>query len=245
MKKRILTLILILMPIIINTQPKNPRINKGHWMKLKNYYHNTPVLVTGGCGFIGSHLVEKLVELGARVTILDNLSSGSLENIKNVQDSVTIIQKDIADFDACLESTRDQSVVFHLAAFISVPQSIKEPDVCHRTNVDGTFNMLEAARRNGVDSFVFSSSAAVYGPHEGICSENTPIAPTSPYGFSKYIGEQYCHQYKTNFNISTAALRYFNVWGERQNPNGAYAAAVAKFTQHMKENTPITIFGDG
>ncbi len=213
--------------------------------KLQKFYAGKNILVTGGCGFIGSHVAEKLTHLGARVTILDDLSTGSLKNIQDVKNKVTFWQGDVTDFDTCAIATKNKDIIFHLAAFISVPHSFIDPTLCHKVNVDGTFNILQAARQNNVSRVIFSSSAAVYGPHEGVCSEKTACNPTSPYGFSKLIGEYYCMQYRTNFNLSTVALRYFNVWGARQNSDGPYSSAVAQFSQKMKQNKPITIFGDG
>ncbi|MCK5632235.1 NAD-dependent epimerase/dehydratase family protein [bacterium] len=212
---------------------------------MKQFYHNLPVLVTGGAGFIGSHIVHKLVELGAKVTVIDNLETGFLKNLEPVQNSITFVNKSITNMDACIQATQGQKVIFHLAAFISVPDSIQNPQACHNTNINGTYNLLEAARINNVKRFVFSSSAAVYGPTEKTCSESMPCKPTSPYGTSKLIGELLCQQYTNNYNLQTICLRYFNVFGPRQNPNGAYAGVVAKFTQLMKKNRPITIFGDG
>lgn len=201
--------------------------------------------MTGGCGFIGSHLAEKLVELDAQVTILDNLSTGFLHNIAAIKDTITFLQKDITCFDDCLIATKNKDIVFHQAAFISVPESLKNPIQCNTINVLGTFNMLEASRRNNVNTFVFASSAAVYGNHEGICTETMICHPSSPYGFSKLIGEYYLQQYTTNFNMHTIALRYFNAFGERQNPHSPYAGVVAKFTDLIKQNKPLTVLGDG
>jgi len=213
--------------------------------KMKTFYKDLSVLVTGGAGFIGSHITQKLVKLGAKVTVIDNLSTGNIQNLENVKNDIRFIEKNIVDMDACLEATKGQAVIFHLAAFISVPESIKNPSKCHKINVDGTFNMLDAARTHGVQRFVFSSSSAVYGVVEGVCKETMTPHPESPYGTSKLIGEYYCKQFANNFGLHTIALRYFNVFGERQNPNGAYAAVVAKFKDLMKQNKPLTIFGDG
>lgn len=212
---------------------------------MQHYYKNKQVLVTGGAGFIGSHIAEELVSYGAYVTVLDNLSTGNLENVAHIKDHITFIEGSITDMQTCLDATRGKSHIFHLAAFISVPQSLEEPQACHAINVDGTFNLLEAARQNNVKRFVFSSSSAVYGPALTTCNETTSCNPTSPYGFSKLIGEYLCKQYAVNFGVDTVCMRYFNVYGNRQNPNGQYAAVVAKFKDCMRQNLPITIFGDG
>ncbi len=212
---------------------------------LAHEYKNMPVLVTGGCGFIGSHLVQKLVEHGAHVTIIDDLSTGSLANIENIQHKVNFIQESIVDFNACMRASKGQKFVFHHAAYISVPGSIENPTTCHEINVMGTWNLLEAARNNTVERFLFASSAAVYGQREGICTETMQSNPTSPYGLSKLINEMYAHYYAHNYQLNTIGLRYFNVYGANQNPHGAYAAVVTKLRYQMAHNEPITIFGDG
>lgn len=210
-----------------------------------NFYKNKKVVVTGGAGFIGSHLVEKLVELQARVTVLDNLCTGILENLQAVHSQITFINGDIQDKELCITTLKGASLVFHLAAQISVPESVVHPEHCFTTNVSGTFNILEAGRINTVDRVVFSSSCAVYGEQTEPCSETSVCSPTSPYAYSKLLGEQLCQQYSKIFNIPTVVLRYFNVFGPRQNPSSQYAGVVAKFTESMKNNAPITIFGDG
>ncbi len=216
------------------------RINEMH-----NFYKDKNVLVTGGCGFIGSHIVELLVNLGAHVTVLGNLATGFEKNIAHVAGKVTFIRGNIEDIDTCLQATKNKSHIFHLAAFISVPLSVEEPAWCHNTNVDGTFNLLEAARINNVKRFGFSSSSAVYGSPDGPCSETSTCDPTSPYAISKLIGEHLLKQYAINYDMECVSMRYFNVYGERQNPNAAYAAVVAKFRDLMKQDKPVTIFGDG
>lgn len=212
---------------------------------MNTFYKNLPVLITGGCGFIGSHVAEKLVNLGARVTILDDLSTGNLDNIQTFKHSITFIHNSIEDKQACIRAAQDCAIIFHLAAMASVPQSIEHPDLCHAINVNGTVNILEAARKNKVRSVIFSSSSAVYGAYDIPVHEDMPCKPQSPYGFSKLIGELYCQQYAQHFDVNTVALRYFNVFGERQNPHGAYAGVVAAFKRKLSQNQPITILGNG
>lgn len=230
---------------IYATNLTNAPLTNGVSMMLTNPYQDVAVLVTGGCGFIGSHLAESLVAQGAQVTILDDYSTGFARNISHIQDSITFIQGNICDMQTCLQAVQGKKIVFHLAAYISVPGSMTDPELCHSTNIVGTMNMLEACRQAGVERFVLSSSAAVYGPQAGVCVETMACAPTSPYGYSKWIGELLCQQYARCFGLKTICLRYFNVYGPRQNPAGAYAGAVAKFTHNMQYDLPITIFGDG
>jgi len=210
-----------------------------------NHYKNIPVLITGGCGFIGSHLAHKLVSLGAQVTVLDNLSTGTLENIQDIKHQITFIQDTIINPQACIRAAKNKKIIFHLAASISVPESIINPTECYATNITGTINVLEAARINAVDRFIFSSSAAVYGNYEGACHENLPCDPQSPYGYSKQIGELLCSQYTRNYALNTTCLRYFNVYGTRQNYTSPYAGVVAKFRHNIQHNLPIHLFGDG
>lgn len=213
---------------------------------MHQFYKNKKVLVTGGCGFIGSHLAHKLVERGAQVTILDNLATGSVENIAHIKSHVNFIEKSIVHQKVCNDAVAGNEVIFHLAAFISVPGSIQDPQRCHATNVDGTFNLLQAARIHSAQRFVFSSTSSVYGPREDQCVEtDTNLNPVSPYGATKLMGELYCKQFTLLYNVPCAMLRYFNVYGPRQNPHSQYAAVVAKFQYHMERNEPITIYGDG
>ena len=208
-------------------------------------YHKVPVLITGGCGFIGSHIAEQLVAEGALVTILDNLSSGSLQNIEHIHKNVTFIEDSITNITACINATKNQQIIFHLAALVSVPLSIQKPQLCHEINVNGTFNLLEAARINKVKKLLLSSSSAVYGDTTTPCHEQMSCNPVSPYGFSKLIDELICQQYSSTYGIETIILRYFNVYGPRQNPHSSYAGVVAKFNHNMQHNKPITIYGDG
>jgi len=211
---------------------------------LENFYKGKKVLVTGGAGFIGSHIVEKLVELGAKVTILDNFSTGKINNLYKVIADITVFYSDICASSSTLRATAGQEIVFHLAALASVPQSIQNPKQCHKVNVEGTQNLLDCCHKNNIKTFIFSSSSAVYGNKNGLCQEDSPTAPQSPYAESKLQGENLCKKY-AELGMNTASLRYFNVYGERQNPNGYYAAVVAKFKHNLLNNLPITIFGDG
>lgn len=212
---------------------------------MNNFYTNKKVLVTGGAGFIGSYLVEQLVLQGAQVTILDNFSTGSYENIATLKDIVTIISGSITDTAICLQATEKQDIIFHCAALVAVPISFDDPQKCYAINVQGTFNMLEAARRNHVQRFIFSSSAAVYGAQEKPCDETMSCSPLSPYGFSKVMGELLCQQYSCVYKMATLSLRYFNVFGHRQNAQQPHAGIVATLRHKMANNLPITIFGDG
>jgi UDP-glucose 4-epimerase len=203
-------------------------------------------LVTGGAGFIGSHIVEELLRSGASVRVLDNFSSGKRENLETFQGDLEIRAGDLRDAEAINAATRDVELVFHLAAFISVPQSLLEPDNCFSINVAGTATLLEAARQAGVRKVVLSSSAALYGNTDKFpTDEQTPLMPLSPYALSKHVNELYAHLYTQTFNLPVTALRYFNVYGPRQNPNSAYAAAISVFAQRLVNGEPITIYGDG
>jgi UDP-glucose 4-epimerase len=203
-------------------------------------------LVTGGAGFIGSHIAEELLRSGVSVRVLDNFSSGKRENLETFQGDLEIRAGDMRDAEAIKAATRDVELVFHLAAFISVPQSLLEPENCFAINVTGTATLLEAARQAGVRKVVLSSSAAVYGNTDKFpTDEQTPLMPLSPYALSKQVNELYARLYTQTFNLPVTALRYFNVYGPRQNPNSAYAAAISIFAQRLVNGEPITMYGDG
>ncbi len=221
-------------------------LSKEEQMKLHSFYNGKRVLVTGGAGFIGSEIVEMLVSYGAHVTIIDDLSTGFESNLKNVSENITFIKESIVNKESCDKAVAGNDIIFHLAAYTSVPGSVANPDTCHYVNVDGMYNLLVAARKHAVKRIVFSSTSAVYGPREDVCREtDTNLNPISPYGATKLMGEIYGKQFSLLYGIEFVMLRYFNVYGPRQNPNSQYAAAVAKFTQCMANNLPITIFGDG
>ena len=201
-------------------------------------------LVTGGAGFIGSHLVDRLVSQGFRVVVIDNLSTGKL---KNLNPAATFHHVDITNKSVVEVFQREQpDLVFHLAAQASVSVSTKDPIHDSDINVMGTLRLLEAARRCGIEKFIYSSTGgALYGePQYTPCDENHPIAPLSPYALSKYVGEQYLQLYHQLYLLNYTTLRYSNVYGPRQEPHGE-AGVVAIFTQAMLEGKQPQIFGDG
>ena len=203
-------------------------------------------LVTGGAGFIGSHIVEELLRGGASVRVLDNFSSGKRANLASFQGDLEIQSGDLRDDEAVKAAMRAIDLVFHLAAFISVPQSMLEPQECFAINVAGTVTLLEAARQAGVRKVVLSSSTAVYGNTDKFpTGEEAPLKPLSPYALSKQVNELYARLYTQTFNLPVIALRYFNVYGPRQQPDSAYAAAIPIFAHRLVHGEPITIFGDG
>jgi nucleoside-diphosphate-sugar epimerase len=203
-------------------------------------------LVTGGAGFIGSHLVRKLLENGWQVRVLDNFSTGKKENLSGLRDRLVVRVSDLRDPAAVKESVRGVEVIFHEAAFVSVPQSMEQPVECYDVNVRGTENLLQAAREAGVRRMVVASSAAVYGDTETLpLGEDLPTRCLSPYAASKNINEIYAGLYTRAFDFEVTCLRYFNVFGPRQRPDSQYAAAVPIFINNCLEEEPITVNGDG
>lgn len=201
-------------------------------------------LVTGGAGFIGSHICRALLERGDSVRVFDNFSSGKRENLRGLE--VDILEGDLRDADAVAQAVKGMEVIFHEAAFVSVPESMEKPQECFDVNVTGTSLLFESARRAGVRRVVIASSAAVYGDSEDYpLSEDSPLRPLSPYAVSKRVDELYAELFTGQFGLEVAALRYFNVYGPRQRPDSMYAAAVPIFIRRMLDNKPITIFGDG
>ncbi len=212
------------------------------------FYKDSVFLVTGGAGFIGSNLCEAITDMGYQVRCLDNLSTGKQENVDILADrpNYTFIKGDIRDLDTCMTACRGVDYVLNEAAWGSVPRSIEMPLLYEEINIRGTLNMMEAARQNGVKKFVFASSSSVYGDH--------PVLPKvegqegnllSPYALTKRVDEEYAKLYKKLYGLDTYGLRYFNVFGRRQDPDGAYAAVIPKFIKMLLHDEVPTINGDG
>ena len=211
-------------------------------------------LVTGAAGFIGSNLVEKLLRLNQRVTGLDNFSLGNRRNLNDVRAAVSesqwkgfrFVEGDIRVPDVCHQACRSVNIVLHQAAIGSVPRSIVDPLESHDSNVTGFLNMLIAAHRTGVSRFVYAGSSAVYGDHPVLPKVEDQIGrPLSPYAATKYMNELYAEVFARCYNLGTIGLRYFNVFGPRQDPNGAYAAVIPKWISSMIRAEPVFINGDG
>jgi UDP-glucose 4-epimerase len=203
-------------------------------------------LVTGGAGFIGSHIAEALVQRGEHVRVLDDFSAGSRDNLRGLEGEVEIIESDLRNAGAVSRAVDGVDVIFHQAAFVSVPASMENPELCYQVNIGGTVNVLEAARLAGVKRIVIASSAAVYGNSDSLpLPEKTPLKPLSPYAISKRMGEMLIEFYARVYALSVVALRYFNVYGPRQSPDSQYAAAIPIFIRCLLADEPVTIFGDG
>ena len=205
-------------------------------------------LVTGGAGFIGSNICEALLDMGHKVRCLDNLSTGHIENIQPLMENknFTFIEDDIRDLDACMKATEGVTYVLNEAAWGSVPRSIEMPLLYEEINIRGTLNMMEASRQNGVKKFVYASSSSVYGDSTVLPKkEGQEGNVLSPYALTKKVDEEYGKLYKKLYGLDTYGLRYFNVFGRRQDPNGAYAAVIPKFLKQLMNGETPTINGDG
>lgn len=203
--------------------------------------------MTGGAGFIGSHLAEGLVKDGFEVSMLDNLSTGRMENIKQHLDNVNLrfLRGDVRDKRTVNEAIRGVEAVFHLAAITSVPYSIRSPNVAHKVNVKGTINLLEASLRGNVDRFIYVSTCAVYGEAEYLpVDEKHPTNPMSPYAESKLAAEQCCREFQEAYGLKTTVLRVFNAYGLRQR-NDQYGGVIARFVERLRGRKPPVIYGDG
>ena len=203
-------------------------------------------LVTGGAGFIGSHLTHRLVQEGHRVRVLDNLSSGSQRNLEDIANDVEFVDGDIRDAACVRRVARNVEVIFHEAAEPSVPRSIADPAATFGINVGGTLNVLEAARDRDCRRVVFATTCAIYGDSPQLPKvESQPPVPLSPYAMSKLTGEHLCAMFSRLYGLETVGLRYFNVFGPRQDPTSAYAAAIPLFLEAMMAGGRPQVFGDG
>jgi nucleoside-diphosphate-sugar epimerase len=203
-------------------------------------------LVTGGAGFIGSNMVRFLLDKGESVRVLDNFETGKKENLAEIADKIEVIEGDIRDEIIVGRAVEGTEVVYHLAALGSVPRSITDPRTTHDVNATGIFNMLVASREAKVKRFVFASSSSIYGESEVLPQhEGLPIAPISPYGASKAIGEVYNKAFYETYGLETISLRYYNVFGPRQDPTSQYAAAIPLFVSALMRNESPRIFDDG
>lgn len=203
-------------------------------------------VVTGGAGFIGSHVVDKLVSDGWEVTVVDNLFSGFMKNIEHHGDKIRFVKGSITDQKLMRELITEGCTIWHFAAMNSVPRSIEFPWETNDVNINGTLNILMAANEKKARRVVYSGSSSAYGNAPvDVKDESIPAKPISPYGLTKYTGEEYCRLFPTIYGLETITLRYFNVFGPRQNPNSPYSAVIPLFIDAMFDKHPIKIFGDG
>lgn len=214
----------------------------------KDKLNSKNILVTGGAGFIGSNLCEELINLGANVTCLDNFSTGFRENLDAIKDrpNFKLIEGDIRNLEDCKLACENQDFVLHEAALGSVPRSINDPITSNDVNVGGFLNMLVAARDANVKRFVYAASSSTYGDSESLPKVEDVIGkPLSPYAITKYVNELYADVFKRTYDFDTIGLRYFNVFGRKQNPNGAYAAVIPKFVMQLMNHESPVINGGG
>jgi UDP-glucose 4-epimerase len=203
-------------------------------------------LVTGGAGFIGSHLVEALVQHGHRVRVLDDLSTGLRANLAHLHPAPEIIEGDVADADAVAKATIGVGVVFHLAALASVQRSVEAPAETHRVCATGTLNVLDAARRSGVRRVVYAASSSAYGiPTGDVQTEDDPIQPLSPYAAAKLAGELYMQSFTATYGLETVRLRFFNIFGPRQRADSPYSGVIALFAAALTAGRTPIVYGDG
>lgn len=204
------------------------------------------ILVTGGAGFIGSHIVEELVQRGDKVRVFDNFSTGKRENIEKFLDRIDLVEGDLRNIDDVKKAVSGVDYILHQAALPSVPRSIEDPITTNEVNVKGTLNILVSAKEAGVKRVVCASSSSVYGEaKERVKKETMPANPLSPYALSKFAGERYTKMFYSIYGLETVALRYFNVFGPRQDPFSQYAAAIPLFITSFMQGKQPTVFGDG
>src|ERR1700745_4341161 len=203
-------------------------------------------LVTGGAGFIGSNTVDELVRRGYRFVVLDDLSSGKEENLADVRNKITLIKGSITDIEVVRKAMHEAEYVIHLAARTSVPKSVKDPVETNRINIDGTLNVLVGARDAKVKRIVFAASSSAYGETPTLPKvEKMEPQPISPYGVTKYVGELYAQTFGRTYGLENASVRYFNVFGPRQDPTSQYSGVLSRFMLAVIQNQPPVIYGDG
>lgn len=203
------------------------------------------VLITGGAGFIGSHVAERLLKRGDQVQVLDNLSTGKRENLPK-HDSLTFYKGDIRDKDLVAKCCRNADAVVHLAAVASVQASVDDPAGTHQSNFDGTLNLLDACREEGTNRFLYACSAAIYGDTEELpVREETSLNPLTPYAVDKLSGEYYLSYYKRQYGLNTSSFRFFNIYGPRQDPSSPYSGVISIMVDRLLAGKEMTIFGDG
>ena len=203
-------------------------------------------LVTGGAGFIGSHIVQRLIRDGERVRVVDNLSTGNRARLATVASAIEFIEGDLAEFVTCDRALEGVDFVVHQAAIPSVQRSIRDPLASNRANVTATLNLLEASRLRKVRRFVYAASSSAYGDTKILPKrEDMPSNPLSPYALQKFVGERYCKLYHDLHGLQTVSLRYFNVFGPAQDPDSEYSAVIPKFISRLIGHLPLTVFGDG
>jgi len=203
-------------------------------------------LVTGGAGFIGSHIVHRLQREGAKVRVVDNLSTGKKERLRDIDSSIELIEDDLTDRRVCDRAVQDVEYVLHQAAVPSVQRSIQDPLETNRANVIGTLNLLESCRQHGVRRLVYAASSSAYGDTQVLPKkEDMAPNPLSPYALQKFVGERYCKLYNDLYGLETVSLRYFNVFGPSQDPWSEYSAVIPKFATRLQSRQPLVVFGDG
>jgi len=203
-------------------------------------------LVTGGAGFIGSHIVRRLVSNGQHVCVVDNLSTGAISRLDDVRESIDLLHGDLADAQVCEAAVQGIDCVLHQAAIPSVQRSINDPIATNSANVTATLNLLECCRKTNVGCFVYAASSSAYGDTEVLPkNESMPVDPLSPYALQKWVGEHYCKLYHRLYGLQTISLRYFNVFGPAQDPHSEYSAVIPRFITALLAKKPITVYGDG